>query len=199
MLQLLTNFQGYIDPYANFLTFYNTWWNIDTATGWGLDNFGRILGVTRLLAVPAAGPFFGFDQAGSMLGFGQAPFYSYAGETTTYALPDSTYRTLLLTKALANISNCSIPALNQLITNLFPGRGRCYCTDPGSMTMTYTFEFVLLPVEIAILEQSGALPHPTGVSVTIVQAVVTSGLFGFDGSNLQPFNQGTFFNPTVLQ
>lgn len=195
MLQLINNFNAYIDQTANFTAFYDTIWNIYTAVGFGLDILGLILGVGRDLQIPSTGPFFGFAQDGSMAGFGQGVFLDFVGETTTFALPDSTYRTLLLTKALANISASSIPALNQLVTNLFKGRGRCYCTDLGDMEMTYTFEFVLLPVELAILEQSGALPHPTGVSVTIVQIPNATGVFGFDGSDLEPFNQGTFFQP----
>ena len=36
------------------------------------------------------------------------------------------------------------------------------------MVMTYTFDFPLSPVEIAIVSQSGVLPRSTGVSATIV-------------------------------
>lgn len=198
LLQLINDFNQYVDPAANLTAFYDMVWNLSSAMGFGLTIWGNILQVGRLLAVASAGPFFGFDQGGSMSGFGQGVFLEFVGETSIYSLPDSTYRTLLFTKALANISNMSIPSLNQLVSNLFAGRGRCYCTDLGNMEMTYTFEFVLLPVEVAILEQSGVLPHPTGVSVSIVQVPVSSGVFGFDGSNLEPFNQGTFFNPSQV-
>lgn len=196
MLQLVDFMNQWIDPRVNLTNFYNNIWNISTATGYGLDVWGRILGVTRALQIPATGPFFGFDQSGSMYPFGSGVFLLTNGETTTQLLPDSTFRTLLYTKALANITRTVIPALNQLVTNLFAGRGRCYCTDLGNMQMTYTFEFVLLAVELAILQQSGVLPNPTGVSVTIAQVPVSSGVFGFDGSNLQTFNNGTFFGPT---
>ena len=37
------------------------------------------------------------------------------------------------------------------------------------MTMIYKFEFVLTPVELAIVLQSGVLPKPTGVSATVQQ------------------------------
>ena len=196
MLQIISSMNGYLDQQASFSTFYSQVWNIQTATGYGLDVWGRILGVTRLLQIPATGPFFGFDQSGSMQPFGSGVFLQFAGETTTVYLPDSTYRILLYTKALANITRTSVFSLNQLITNLFAGRGRCYCTDLGNMQMTYTFEFVLLPVELAILEQSGVLPHPTGVKVTFVQVPVSTGVFGFSGSGLQTFNNGTFYGPT---
>ena len=192
--QLITNMNTYLDQSANVQGFLSTVWNINTAVGFGLDFWGNILGVKRLLQIAAAGPFFGFDQSGSMVGFQQGVFLQYIGETTTFSLLDDAYRKLLLAKALGNITRTTIGGLNQLISNLFTGRGRCYCTDSGSMTMTYTFEFVLTPVELAILTQSGVLIHPTGVGVTIVQLPLTTGVFGFNGSGLQTFNNGTFFN-----
>ncbi len=198
MLQLINNMNAYLDETANFSAFVNTVWDIETAVGFGLDTWGSILGVSRILQIAAAGPFFGFDQGGSMLGFGQGVFLQYLGETTSYSVPDSTYRKMLLTRALSNITRCSIPGLNQLISNLFQGRGRCYCTDLGNMAMTYTFEFVLLAVELAILQQSGVIVHPTGVAVTLVQLPLSSGVFGFNGSGLQTFNNGTFFNPAQV-
>jgi len=36
------------------------------------------------------------------------------------------------------------------------------------MMMTYTFEFPLSPVELAIVQNSGVLPKPTGVAATVV-------------------------------
>jgi hypothetical protein len=36
------------------------------------------------------------------------------------------------------------------------------------MTMTYTFEFGLTPVEFAIVSQTNVLPTPAGVVATIV-------------------------------
>lgn len=198
MMQLIQNMNAYLDEHANYQAFETQVWSLLSATGFGLDFWGAVLGVSRLLQIPSSGPFFGFDQGGSMVGFGQGTFLKFIGATTTYSLPDPPYKQALLAKALANITRTDIPALNQLISNLFAGRGRCYCTDLGNMQMTYTFEFVLLAVELAILQQSGVLPHPTGVGVTIVQAPVTSGVFGFNGSGLNTFNNGTFFNPSQV-
>ncbi|WP_415752057.1 DUF2612 domain-containing protein [Mesorhizobium sp. B2-1-8] len=36
------------------------------------------------------------------------------------------------------------------------------------MTMTYSFAFQLTPVELAIVQNSGVLPKPTGVKASIV-------------------------------
>jgi hypothetical protein len=95
--------------------------------------------------------------------------------TTNYTLLDGPFRTLILAKALANISNATIPAINQILINLFgpegllPVEGNCYVTDGLNMTMTYTFGSTLTPVQLAIVQQSGVLPRPCGVEATVVQ------------------------------
>jgi len=111
--------------------------------------------------------------------------------TTAYELTDDAYRVLILAKALSNIAATTAPALNQILRNLFPGRGRAYVRDNGNMSMTFVFNFRLTTVEYAILTQSGALPHPAGVFYSVV--VVPGGLFGFRGQgNVRPFNFGVF-------
>lgn len=167
LVQLITSFNGYIEGSTNFDAFYNLIWNIDTAQGWGLDVWGRILGVGRVITI-SAGDYFGFEEATDAEPFGQAPFYAGATTTSNYPLTDDAYRTLLLAKALANICDGSIPAINQILLNLFPGRGNCYATDGADMTMTYTFEFPLSPVELSIVENSGVLPRPCGVAASVV-------------------------------
>ena len=91
-------------------------------------------------------------------------------------------------------ANTTAPVLNQLIQNLFPGRGRAYVLDLGNMAMRYVFEFSLSSIEYAILAYSGVLPHPAGVSVSIL--VIVAGQFGFEeqGTLVLPFNYGTFYN-----
>lgn len=150
--------------------FYDNVWNIDTAVGWGLDFWGKIVGVSRVLAVTS--PFFGFANAGdvNIVGFDQAPFYSGQSLTGNVSLSDDAFRQLILAKAAANISDCSIPSINQILISLFGASGICYVQDNGDMTMAYVFGFALSPVQISIIETAGILPRPTGVSVTIIQA-----------------------------
>lgn len=169
LLQLIDNFWGYVDQSANLDAFFDLVWNVDTAQGWGLDVWGRIVGVSRVLQV-AVGEYFGFEEAGAGANpWNSAPFYSGSPTTGNYALTDQAFRVLILAKALANISDGSIPGINQILLNLFPGRGNCYVTDGLDKTMTYTFEFVLSPVEFAIVATSGVLPRPSGISATVVQ------------------------------
>lgn len=171
--QLISNMFAYLDQTQNFDAFYDNIWNIDTAQGYGLDLWGRILNVTRTLQLPGSQQNFGFEeQSITVQPFNQAPFYTGSPLTTSYQLTDSSFRTLLFAKALANISSGSIPSINQLLLNLFPGRGNCYVTDGLNMTMTYTFAFALTTVEAAIITQSGVLPRSTGVSATVVQLLI---------------------------
>ncbi len=212
MQQLSINMNQYLDPRVNMLAFYRYVWNVDTAVGFGLDIWGRIVGVSRVVPIPGTAGSFGFDNADSppdwqtwgskgKAGVG-GPFF--AGQKTTggFSLNDNSYRTLILTKALANIVATTAPAMNQLIRNLFPGRGRAYTVDlgksntsVGGMQMRYVFEFSLTNIEYAILAFSGVLPHPAGVGVSIL--VIPSGSFGFkeQGALVKPFNFGTFFLP----
>lgn len=165
---LITNFWSYLDQTENIEAFFDAIFNIDTAVGYGLDVWGRIVGVSRTLEV-VVGDNFGFVEAlpGSD-SFGWGPFYSGAPLTNNYQLTDDAYRVLLLAKAAANITNCSIPAINAILLTLFPHRGNCFATDGEDMTMTYTFQFALSPVELAIVSNSGVLPKPVGVSATVV-------------------------------
>lgn len=166
---LMEAFQQWFDPTANLQSFYSYVWNINTAQGFGLDIWGSILGVTRYLQVPSSSQFFGFNDGSNpadVAPFNQAPFYSGSGLTQVYALSDDAYRTLLLAKAFANICQTTIPMLNQLVMTLFGSYGQCYVTDGLNMTMTYVFGFAPTTVQKAIIQQSGVLPHPTGVAVT---------------------------------
>lgn len=169
LTQLISDFAAYVDQATNFDDFFRLIWNVDTAQGEGLNIWGRIVGVQRTLHVPNAGDYFGYFEAqpGSQP-FNQAPFYTGDPLTTNFSLADDPFRVLIFAKALANISDGSIPAVNQLLLNLFPGRGNVFVTDGLNMSMTYTFQFALTPVELAIVSQSGVLPKPVGVSATVV-------------------------------
>lgn len=167
LVQLIENASAYIDPAANIDAFFDMMWNIDTAQGYGLDVWGRILGVERTLQVPTAGVrYFGFKQAVGLYitGFGLGRFYGGSKNiNSNYTMTDDQYRQVLLAKAAANISDGSARGINQILLALFPGRGNAYIQDNGDMTMTYVFDFALTPVEVATIAQSGVLPRPTGV------------------------------------
>ena len=192
--KLIQNMNEYLDPRADFDTFFDFVWNVETAQGFGLDIWGRIVNVSRELTINAQQSYFGFSDAlpGSHP-FDEAPFYvGDPGATQTYILGDDAYRQLILVKALTNISATNAPTLNQLLQNLFGDRGRCYVNDMGGMRLRYTFEFNLTAYEWAIITQSGAMPHPAGVETSMFNNELP--LFGFAeaGSSAVPFGQGVF-------
>ncbi len=170
LYKLASDFFEYVDQTANFDQFYDLIWNVDTAQGYGLDVWGRIVDVRRVLQV-SVGSNLGMQAATQNSGdpFDISPFYSGAATTANYELSDDAYRTLIFAKALANISDGSIPGINQILLTLFPGRGNCYVVDNLDMTMVYTFEFPLTDVELAIIAQSGVLPTPAGVLSTYIE------------------------------
>lgn len=191
--QLIDSMNEYFDPATDFKNFYDFVWNIDTAKGFGLDIWGRIVNVGRDLTISADPDYLGFQNAAPAQPFGQAPMYNSEAATKTYRLSDDIYRILILTKALANISASSIPSLNRLLQSLFKGRGRAYVLELGAMKIQYTFEFLLKPYEMAILTQSGVITSPAGVSWSVLQIPKDSTL-GFDEGDGQPFGSGVFFN-----
>lgn len=165
LLALIDDFAQWLDPASRFNDFYSLLWDIDTAVGFGLDVWGRILGVGRVLQVPT-GEFLGFEQDAQAVPFGFGIFYSGDRLTNNVALTDTAYRTLLLAKAALNITNASIPAINAILLNLF---GDGYVRDNLDMTITYVFSAALTPVQTAIVFQSGVLPKPCGVSFDVEQ------------------------------
>jgi hypothetical protein len=201
ILALIDAMYDAISPDADIDAFYDFVWNVDTAQGFGLDIWGRIVNVSRNLTIPGTTTYLGFNEAYTAITaatgaqpFGQAPFYTGVQATNTYILADDAYRTLILVKALANISDCTVPNLNKLLQTLFAGRGRCYVTDTGAMEMRYVFEFQLLPFELAILTQSGAVPRPAAVYARVLTVDVPT-TFGFSEAGIyEPFGQGVFFN-----
>ena len=197
IVQLIRNFNGYVDPQTDFDNFYNYVWNIQTAQGFGLDILGRIVHVSRQLDVSAEVVNFGFDEGLNYQPFGQAPFYAGPPGTSVYLLSDEAYRTLILMKALLNISDSSAPTINQLLKNLFASRGRCYVIDMGQMSIRFVFEFALFPYEISILTKSNVIPRPAAVHVHALQLNLP-GTFGFsEAISMQTFGHGVFFNPAT--
>lgn len=163
---LIHGMNEWIRPDIDIENFFNTVWNIETAKGFALDIWGRVVGLPggrTILTSPAT------------------------------VLTDPQFLELILLKALSNISASSAPSINQLLTNWMAGRGRCYTTDLGNMQMAYVFEFALQPYEISILTQSGIFLRPSGVGATFIDS--TFPVFGFKEMGTTwaaPFGQAPF-------
>ena len=131
------------------------------------------MGVSRVLTLPATtyfgltGSISGTVATASGTGFGQSPFYSGTFATSNYALLDADFRTLIYAKALANISDCSIPSINAVLMTLFSASGNAWVVNGRDMTMKYHLDFVPTIIQTAIVSSSGVLPRPLGVAATL--------------------------------
>lgn len=225
LVQLIQNMNQYIDQTANFQAFYDYVWNVNTAQGFGLDVWGRIVGIERQLEVVSPQVYFGFAEAFQGITgaqnsqpFNQAPFYNGKAVTNTFTLGDAAYRQLILAKALANISNLTAPSLNALISKVFsflPQQGdilgvgklpftlyapaqRAYVQDTGGMQYRVVFEFYPTALQLAIILNSGVFPRPAGVRLQVVEFAPDS-TFGFAEAGGTPFGAGTFFSSSGIQ
>lgn len=164
---ILEGWNQAFDPASLIDLWYGNIWDLDTAQGYGLDVWGRIVGVDRVLKISSS-EYFGFSEANDLTeeGFNSAPFYSGASSTTNYRLSDEGYRQLIKAKAMANITDGSVTSLNAILMTLFGQQGDAWVRDNGDMTMTYVFNFVPTDVQVSIIQNSGVLPRPAGVGIT---------------------------------
>lgn len=198
---LISDFNDYIDPGANLDDFYNFIWNVDTAIGAGLDIWGRIVGVERVLTVTDT-TFFGFQQGG-WRGFNQAPFYTGRLTTTNFRLTDEAFRSLIMAKAAANITDSSIPAINHILMTLFPGRGNAYVTEGQFFRQTSSFGFAEATDKVGFNQApfgQAVASYPFGMKMTYVfdfalapfeVAIVTSGVLPKPTGVLAGFSYAT--------
>lgn len=203
ILSLLESINTALDPNSDIQAFYFNAFNILTASGWGLDNWGRIIGLSRSFKLPE--PVADDDQFGYItdvdpqewFGFDQAPFRLRLASYTGYiSLDDDSYRQLLLLKAASNISNSSVPNINRILNELF--KKRCYVLEVGTMTIRYCFDFVLSDIELEFMK-SMIIPRPAGVGVQILSSYEN---FGFASESVIDnfyvgFDQGTFYGGLI--
>jgi hypothetical protein len=163
IVSLIASFNAAVDPTSDINNFLTHVWDVNTAQGFGLDIWGRIVGVSRTIDTNPA-----------------------------TVLTDTQFLQLILLKALANISRDSSYAINTLLLTWMAGRGRAYVNDLGNMEIRYMFEFALQPFEIDIITQSGIFLRPAGVGGWMVNfQPPVFGFKGMtDGS--VPFGQAPF-------
>lgn len=175
-----------LDPTGDIKTFFDKVFNPLTAEGVGLDVWGRIVGASRYLDVENE-DFFGFY--GQQLNpFNQAPFY-LTGDTNVFRMNDTAFRTLIFLKAAANIGNATLPSIKEILSKLFDYP--VLVMNIGEMKVRIVFTFYLTANQRALFREYGILNLGGGVGFEYYQ-IDPQGTFGFDGSELQPFNQGIF-------
>lgn len=180
IISILESCREHILPDADIVSFFDNIFNIQTASGIGLDIWGNIIGVSRF--VP-----------------------DYQDSTTIYTLTDEQYRTVLFYKAGANIMDSTLYSLNYLLKKLYPDY-RCfvrnsnnYVNDDGRYydSNPMEIEYVFIDTDLSDLEKSifslvGAFGKGAGVHFNLSEYSYDE-IFGFYGSGLQPFDQGVFY------
>lgn len=191
LMSIITSLWDAIDPAKFTDVFYQLVMDIPNAGTYGLDNWGRIVGISRTVnSVNPSGEYFGFDDG--FYPFNERPFSAPGSGTDTWELSNDAYRTLILLKALANIIYASAPNINALMRSMFSKP--CYCLITGHMQMRYVFEFELSAHEHFLVFSTDILPRPCGVDISLIISADPAVTFGFYGSGLQPFGQGAFYN-----
>lgn len=175
MTSVIAGFARMIDPYEEIQTFYDDIFNIMSAQGQGLDIWGEIIDIPRVIQV---------------------------NDASAMTLDDDHYRALLLYKALANISSSDIATLNKLLQTLIDTdigvfNGNAYVLETGPMKIRWVFEYFLNEVEMAIFKTAGTLARGAGVGWEMY-AVDPDKVLGFDGSRMKSFNQAPFVPDDAL-
>lgn len=185
---------------------YNDVYNIDTATTFGLNVWGEILGVQRpyqnpenfhltlddrfQLFNPTTGKWY------TVVCRGLSTKVAFAVEATGSPLDapdfvdDETYRTYLKGRMFLYGSNGSMYDINKYLTYIFPSQS-VYAINNLDMSISVIFYSTLTKRDLALLNDEGFLPLPAGVELKIVQADPNN-TWGWEGQNLNTFNDDAF-------
>lgn len=189
---LLVSKAAMLDPGKDLMLWHDSVFNPKTAKGVGLDIWGRIVGIGRMLWVQNT-QFFGFAYQ-NLENFDQAPFWIRTLSQGQMRLTDEAYRVLVFYKAAANIGAGDMASINSLLNALFEpshGPANSYVLEIAPMEIRAVFNFYLTLYEQALLEQYGLLDRPAGVGFSWYHHSPAE-MFGFAGQDFQNFDNGTF-------
>lgn len=147
---------------------FNVVYNLNTAEGFGLDIWGKILNQGRQ---------FSYDDNGTTVNVYLGGEQTVGGITYSADYMENMYRTVLFLKALSNVTNCSLASLNNLLQFYYKNRGVVYVMEYPPMEIKYIFEFYVSDLEKAIFI-TGIMPRPTGVGVSF-EFIPDGDFFGF--------------------
>lgn len=110
-----------------------------------------------------------------------------------FSLTDEQFRKIIKLRAFGTTWDGTMVSLNRFLGNLFADRGLVYMIDRLDMTsQIYVFTFKLEEWEKYLFIHKDVLPRVAGVGTAIYE-LTSDTLFGFEGTEFQPFNQGTLW------
>jgi len=163
------------------LEFLQDYFDIDTCDADGLDNWGRILELPRVITInTATDGVFGFGvqddypipDDGYPQNLNNGFFYNseYEDNTVQYTMLDYEYRIALKFRYSSLTSNLSMRSINKimndLLTQLDPNH-KCTVNQTDIMTLTYKFNFILTPWQKSLFSNRSILPVPAGVTAIL--------------------------------
>ena len=191
IMQLVEAFWDSLNPDADIESIYNNMLNPNTAVGFGLEVWGRIVAIGReYIALDVENKYLGFNPDEGvdnprLESFNNAPFYQLINGKVRLA--DNAYRTYIFLKAMINIGDSTLASINSMLATMFPDI-EIYCLHVDTMVLRLV---ILGYISDADKQALLNLPWlPAGVDLQFYQVITPT--FGFNGSGLQPFNQGTF-------
>lgn len=146
--------------------------DFNTCTSSALDYYwGKILKITRTFT----------DENGNL-----------------FSLTDEQFREIIKIRAFSTTWDGTIATLNEFLKELFYDRGQVYMVDRQDMTtQVYVFTFRLEEWEKYLFLNKDILPRCAAVGIAIYE-LTSDDIFGFEGTEFQPFNQGTFWQGQTI-
>lgn len=191
--KILEQFNICVDPKLDIDKFFLNVFDLDTCNDYGLKIWARIVAAPRTVKVFNV-DFFGF-QGTELKPFNEGVFYSGKRTSDAYTMGSEAWRQMIYFKAMVNIMNTTLPEINSILWKFFDIMGNTdgdvYAQELSPMHMRIVFRFLLTPIERAIFRTYGTLIRPAGVGMEFYEILYD--VFGFQGSDLRPFNQGQFF------
>ena len=183
-----------LNPGSEIQTMLDDMLNPSTARGYGLDVWGRIVGIKRA-TVPVSGEYLAFDPDPMSNPDGDswnnAPFNPL---TPQGLATDTVFRVYVMVKAMMNIGNGSLADINKYFSLMFPDSG-IQVIHAGTMIIrVLDYDAVLTDAAIMALRSIDWVP--AGVGWQVWQG--EPDCFGFLGSELQPFDQAPFISDSAL-
>lgn len=194
---LVDSFWEAINPEADINEIYEKMVDPETAEGFGLDVWGRIVAIGReYIAVDEQFKYLGFKPVPEtpnprLNSLNNAPFYRRVDGKVR--LTDDAYRTYIFIKAMINLGDSTLASINKMLAFMFP-ETKIACLHVDTMVMRLVIEG---RISAASKQALLNLPWlPAGVGLQLYQVITPT--FGFNGSGLEPFNQGTFATYGVI-
>ena len=184
LVSLDNGFKTLFDDSLFTTNWYNVVFNLKTASGYGLDVWGKILNRSRNFTYNGTEYYL---QGAQTIG----------GISYTEEQMDNLYRMVLQITAMRYIGNASVSYINKILNTVLSSfnYGRAYCYEYGVMQIRYVIEFYADDVFKAIFETLNL--HPTGV-LTSYEYLPLGEFLGFytndpDDEPYTPFDNGPFY------